>query len=192
VSFSPPPEVFPSTFVSPSAQVTVRFSEAVDPSSIEAMDGFLLLRGDSRGGAALAEDVVVGVVAGASDLRSFTFHPSLPFAHQPGTAERLQVRLGEVTDLAGARLRRALPPIDFTLAADAPGERNASIALRFSELDELAPRGSGVLAGSLLDLRGQVVHDLDRGRIRPREVRFASSARWGAGASRCGATPTSA
>ncbi len=178
VSFSPLPDVVPTRGVSTTARVAVRFSEPMDSRSASPFDTFYLVRGESRGTLPRSNNIVVGSIAASRDARSFAYTPLLPLQHTAGLAEFYHLRIEGLTDLAGNALRDALPPIDFELNASAPTESNASVVLRFSSLDEIAPVDP--IVGVSDDIRGQVFFDNERGVIRPRAVSFAS---YGANAS---------
>ncbi len=174
VTFAPLPNSVPSTGVSTTAQVILRFSEPIDPRSVTPFDNFMILRGDASAPTIVAERVVVGTVAGTPDLKSFSYTSILPFAHLRGTEENFNVRVGAITDLAGNALANSLPAVDFTLDALEPDALNGSIVMRFSELDEVRPVHPD--QGVQDDLRGQIFYDLDRGVIKPREATFQSYA----------------
>ena len=172
VSFAPAAGAPPGAEVATTAQVVVRFSEEMDPTSVTPADTFRVVRGEARTPTPAAESVVVGTVASRADLSSFAFTPLYPFRHALGASEPYHVRLGAVTDLAGNPLREELPPIAFTLAPRDPAEENGGVVLSFAALDEVAPVDPA--PGTFDDLRGQVFFDLELGVLRPREVTFAS------------------
>ena len=170
VSFAPQPLAIPATGVSTTAQVVVRFSEPIDPTSVTPFDTFMVLRGNASSPTIEAENVVVGTVAATPNLKSFSYTSILPFAHQRGSEETFNLRLGDITDLAGNALRNTLPALDFTLAPLDPDAINSSVVLRFSDLDEVRPVSPE--QGVDDDLRGQIFYDLERGVIKPREASF--------------------
>lgn len=65
VSFVPGPGMSPSTDVSPSAQVTVQFSEPMDPASLVPFESFTVVEGPV-GTTPNARNIVVGDVAGST------------------------------------------------------------------------------------------------------------------------------
>ena len=172
VTFAPQAGLPPGGEVSAASQVIVRFSEPMDPASATPFETFMLLRGASGANVIEAENVIVGTTAGSSDLKDFAFTPLLPLSHINGAAEAFNIRLLGVTDLAGNPLRDDLPRVDFTLDPLEPTVRNAGVALRFSDLDEVKPKD--VFQGTFDDLRGQIFYDFERGVIKPRDVRFTS------------------
>lgn len=169
LGFLPLPGSFPATDVLPEAQITVRFSEPLDPVSVKPFDTFLVIEGApiATVDLATASTIRVARVGTSSDLREFTFLPVLPFAHA-GESRSYHVRLdgsvAGVTDLAGNALADALPEIEFRIDPTAPPISNASVALRFNEVDEYRPEEDKN------DLRGQLFYDFERGVIRPRPV----------------------
>ena len=174
LTFTPAPVILPATSVSTTAQMVITFTEPMDPASVTPFDTMMLLRGDSGFPTIEAENIVVGNIASSPDLRSFAFTPILPLAHAAGGFEAMNLRLGSVTDLAGNPLLDTLPPVDFTLDPLEPEQINSSVAMRFSDVDELAP--TNLELGVFDDVRGQIFYDFDRGRLKPRDVSFTSYA----------------
>ncbi len=165
VGFTPRPGLYPAGDVSTQAQVQVRFSEPMDPSTLDPFDTFLVVRGDANT-VIISTNIVVGEVNPSSDLKEFTFLPRLELAHSPSNADPYHVRLSAVSDLAGNPLANVLQPVNFTLDADQPEVRNGGTTLRFDSTDEVVPL-------DLPDLRGQFFVDLEQGLIRPRPVVFS-------------------
>lgn len=168
--FTPPARLFPNAGVDPSAEVAVRFSEPMDPASLNAFDTMRVLRQNPPES---LNDFVVATVEPTSNLREFRFVPLLPFEHEAGSDEEYFFALtgGEsgVTDLAGNALAIDLPPISFRMDPLAASERNGSIVLTFADTDE---DGNGSP-----EITGQLLYDIDRGLIRPRPVsRFTAVA----------------
>ena len=172
VTFAPQAALPPATSVAPDTQLIVRFSEPMERTSVDPFETFMLLRGDSGFPTIEAEKIVVGKVVPSPDLKTFTYAPVLPFAHADGAFEPMNMRLGEVTDLAGNPLRNTLPPVDFSLDPSASAENNSSVVMRFSDNDELAP--TDLELGVFDDIRGQIFYDFDKGTIRPRAAAFGS------------------
>jgi hypothetical protein len=172
ISFAPRAAVLPATGVSTTAQAVINFSEPMEPTKVTPFQTFMMIRGDSGLGEIEAENVVVGTTAGTADLKTFAFTSILPLAHIVGVQEPHYIHLEDVTDLAGNSLKNRLPDVDFTLLASDPTERNASVALRFSDLDEVKP--VNLKQGVLDDIRGQIFYDFDRGTIKPRPVTYTS------------------
>jgi hypothetical protein len=168
VRFSPPPRAYPVSGVLPEAIPTVRFSEPMDPLSARPFDTLMVVRG-TESTPIEPDSLVVGRTLSSLDLRDVSFLPSLPFTHaRDGAVHSLHV-LGRdgATDLSGNGLADALPVIEFSIDPAAPPTSGAGVVLRFDSPDELEPIG-------FPDLRGQFTYDLGRGRIRPRQVVFAS------------------
>ena len=170
VTFTPPPGTFPNGDISPTAQISVRFSEPMDPSTVAGMDDFLVVR--TADPDPLTEDnqpapseIVVGTVTPSSDLLNFAFAPSLPLTHTNTVADPYFVRVDGPLDLAGNAVVNDLPDLEFTLDPLAATEDTGSFALRFDRSDELGT----------VDLSGQAFYDLDRGVLFPRSVSFQSA-----------------
>ncbi len=170
IRFVPPPDQ--DGFVSPDAQVTMRFTEALDPVSVRPYDGFQLIRGDAQVTPA-ATNTVIGTVAPAAGFREHTFQPRLSLTHDLGASETYHLRLGEAeegpTDLAGNPLLATITGIEFGLAPEAPTRNTGSFVLRFDTIDEYAPPGSAGPDG-LREIRGQIQPDVELGLLRPRPV----------------------
>lgn len=166
LNFTPPPVTLPAEGVSTSTQVLVRFSEPMDPSSMSPFDNLFVVRGDSNT-VVFPTNLIVGKLSVSTDLKEFTFNPSLPLPHGTNTPEIYHVRVSGPTDLAGNALVNVLPPINFTMDAGQPAQQTGGTVLRFTGTDELEPIG-------VPDLRGQFFVDFDRQLIRPRPVVFAS------------------
>jgi hypothetical protein len=177
------------------ARFRLRFSEPMDPDSLDALETFMLHDGS---GANATGTVVSGVSAGP-DGASFDLVPLVPLAHASGEAERYVLELAsaarQATDLAGNELRDELAPIAFTLDPEAEASASGGLVLRFDRADEyrqeLPPRvvpaplrtpdgtvegehAPDTRPGALLsegpDYRGAFTLDLARGLMRPRPV----------------------
>jgi len=180
VTFVPVPESPPTNGVNPTANLRVRFSEPMDPSSITAFDTFMVT---AKANDALPSEVVVGRVLESADLQTFTFSPVLPYPHQEGISEQYTFSMDQgntsAVDLAGNPLGSVLPQVAFKVSAFATPTQTASHVLRFHRQDEDGvtveiPLGPTF---STPEIRGQFLYDLDRGVIRPRSVsRFQSLA----------------
>ena len=166
ISFTPSPTTLPTTGVSTSSRVTVRFSEPMDPSSISPFDNLYLVRGDSNT-QVTSTNLIVGEILPSSDLREFTFDPSLPLPHDTNTQETYHVRIDGPTDLAGNTLPAPLAGVNFEMDAAQTAVRTGSTVLRFGGTDEIEPIG-------FPDLRGQFFLDFERQAIRPRPAAFTS------------------
>jgi hypothetical protein len=173
VSFLPAAASPPVTGVSTVAQIVARFSEPMDPETLSAFGGFMIVKGASGASStANSSRTVVGQVLANSDLTTYSFESNLPMPHVNGATETLHVELGGARDLAGNSLRNALPFVDFTLDSLDDTQNNGAIVLRFGAADEYAPNGGNT--DGFLDLRGQFNYDLDSGIIRPRPVAFGA------------------
>ena len=162
-SFSPLAGSLPNAEVAPDSQVVIRFSEPMDPASLQPFDTFTVTRAPQNPG---LTDYVVGEVQPSADLKQFRFVPRLPLAHSLGSAETYYVNLGAdgtgVTDLAGNTPANLPDQISFTLAPTKPSEANGGLVLRFDTPDE---DGDG-----FNEYQGQFLQNIDGGSIRPRPV----------------------
>ncbi len=168
LDFTPQPGVHPAEDVSPNSQITLHFSEPMDPSSVLPFDTFLVKRKDA---VPTPPDIVVGEIEASADAREFDFTPLLPFSHTVGAVESYHVDLdggaGGIRDLAG-NAPVALPgTVRFELDPLAGTQISGGIVLRFESADELVHPPA---AAGRDDLRGQFLYDPDRGLIRPRPV----------------------
>ena len=186
VGFLPNATDFPAApKVENRAQVLLRFSEPMDPESLSPFGGeaggLMVVRG-AAGVAAISSNIVVGeVLLADQDLTAFSFDPNSPYAHTSGLeTDTFHLELSDrASDLAGNRLRNAIPPVDFTIQSQQPTVRNSAIVLRFESNNEYEPDSAldadpfadppDPLA-PLLDLRGQFFYD--RGMLLPRPVAF--------------------
>jgi len=174
VGFLPEATTFPSTGVSTTAQILLRFSEPMDPATLSPFRQFLVVDG-STATAPISSNLVVGEVLANNDLTVFSFNPSSPLRHDQNSSESYHVFVDDGTsdtkgpkDLAGNDLLHALPKVGFTIDALEATQHNDAIVLRFDSNDEYAPNGAG--PDGLIDLRGQFFFDGDRGSIFPRPV----------------------
>ena len=145
--------------VLPESAVSVRFNEPLDAGSVSPYDGFQV-----RNQAVPSSPVhyVVGEASLSGDGLLATFRPAVPLAHANGAEEVYFAEVSEeLTDLAGNALA-SFPSVDFGLDADAASVESGGYVLRFNEADE---DGNGAL-----EVRGQVLFDLDAGLLKPRPV----------------------
>lgn len=176
-TFSPTAAAPPSAQVPNDAQVTLRFSEPMDPSTFGAFDSFRVTRRPVTE-TLNAYDYVVGTIAFAPDLREFRFQPLLPFSNEdqsPGgttDADNAEYHLsvvssidGGLRDLNGNPLLNVTDDVDFTVVTNAVVSVNTGgYVMRFED-DILDETGNGNA-----DIRGQFVHDQTNGRLLPRGV----------------------
>ncbi|MSR60814.1 MAG: hypothetical protein EXS08_00010 [Planctomycetes bacterium] len=165
IAFSPPPQQLPQRGVAPEAQIVVRFTEPMDPNSINALESLLLVRGDVAVVPA-ADSIVIGAFGASADLRRFTLTPTLPLP-TAGLGELYHLLFGTLTDLAGNHLVDAPVEITFSMDVAAEHQANGGLVVRFDEVEELGPTDGR-------DFRGQFFYDLTAGRVRPRPVAFQS------------------
>lgn len=168
VRFSPEPTAPPTDGVGNDASATIRFTQPMDPTTLEALGNFTVTRLSAATG---FEERVVGRVVPSVGLDEATFVPSVPFDHASGTSTtyRVSVLAGPngPRSLSGAELADGLPPTEFTIDATEPTVVSGGIALSFESLDQNAD--------GLVDLRGQFNPELGAGRILSRPVsRFSA------------------
>lgn len=169
-SFSPLAGVLPSSQVTTDAQVVVRFSEPMDPASLQPFDSFTVTRTQFLPG---ISDFVIGEVTASADLKEFRFVPRLPFAHAFGGSETYYANLisgnGGITDLAGNQPTLLPNQISFTLKSSDASESNGGIVLPFNNPDEDGDTPDGV-DYTLSEYMGQFLLVPEGGAIRPRPV----------------------
>ena len=156
--------------ISPDATIQVRFTEPMDPKSLDPFENVQVVRGTANFDEPGAQDLVVGDVNSSVDLRRFVFEPALPLF---GNDFHLRVAgdVDGVTDLAGNLVAEALPFVDLPISSTAGVTPNGSFVLRFNSQDELTFDGVGAAtAEGNNDLRGQFFYDFERGVIMPRPV----------------------
>ncbi len=154
----------PADGVQPDTAVVLQFSEAMDAASASTFDGIVIT---SASPALSAFDIVPSSFQPAVDLASVNVSPSLPLHHLSGTAEEYFVGVNGtprgVRDLAGNSLLPASFTSAFRLDPAAATQDTDGFVLRFGSTDE-------ILNDGLPELRGQFLHDLTEGVIRPRPV----------------------
>jgi len=169
VSFSPTPASFPGNGVAPTAEITVTFSEPMDPESIDPYDSLRIVRDNENDP---LKQFIIGQITAGTELREFTFTPALPLHHDFNSSEiyNIEVVAGDngPTDLAGNPLLDSLPLLNFSLDSQAPTSRNSGIVYRFADVDE---DGDG-----FIDTNGQFVILPDREVIQGRPVSRFSNA----------------
>src|SRR6185369_9724464 len=133
--------------VAPNSTMTVRFTKAMDPSSVSAFETFGVTRVPFPNGNAQQfiplGNTIIGTIQSSPDLKVFTFAPQLPFEHQPvqfpaGEQYKLTLAGGAngVTDLSGQPLVDALPDFNFRLDPAAAAVGSRGFALKFNSADE--------------------------------------------------------
>ncbi|MSR61943.1 MAG: hypothetical protein EXS08_05815 [Planctomycetes bacterium] len=168
VSVVPPPAEPPSAGLGSDSQFQVRFSEPMNPASVDPFETLLLARGDSST-PVVATNLVVSEAVGSGDLRLFTLRPLLPLAQGVSGEYHLDLAAGVngLSDLAGNLLVGTPGALDFVLAPDEVAPPSGGVVMRFASTDELEPIGFN-------DLRGQFFYDLANGKIHGRSVVFES------------------
>jgi len=172
VSFLPDAITPPSTGVTTTANVVVRFSEPMDPETLSPFRDFMVVKGIAGGtSGARASTIVIGDLLSNPNLTEFSFDPHSPYPHSVSVADPFHLELTGARDLAGNSLRNALPFVNFTIDSSQPVERNGSVVLRFEAADEYAPNNGA--PDSLRDLRGQFNLNTERGSVTPRTVAYS-------------------
>ena len=160
----------PSTGVNPSdPSFTLRFSEAMEPTSLTAFDSLTMTRSPFVSGAPPSSaDFVIGSIGQSQDLRSVTFNPDVALSHLQGFAEPYFIRISDPendtfppTDLAGNAVG-TVPEIVLSVDPSAPTQLNGGRVSRFSSIDEDDVVGA--------EWGGQVLIDTARQALRPRPV----------------------
>lgn len=176
VRFSPQALTRPTGGVSVDADVQLRFSEPMQPNSVDPFDAFSIRYDLNPGGTNPLYERVVGAITPQADLSTFVFRPTLPLANDgnASTVDAFSVVMqasGSIgpRDLAGNSLLEVLPPFSFSISGISPPVNSKSLALRFSSVDE---DGNGAP-----EVRGQFFYDFARELVRPRQVtRFSAQA----------------
>jgi len=168
IRFSPEAANPPNSGIRTNAQVVVRFSEPMDPSTIKPFDSFTVTTTTS--GEPSPFEYLIGSVVPDADLRSFSWdHAGLPFNHTSPLTEEYYVTLESgsqgPTDLAGNPLAFTLPQTSFQIGSTEPSvQTSGGFAMRFDEADEF-------FDDDLFELRnGQLLYDPINERILPRPV----------------------
>ncbi|MCC6406528.1 MAG: hypothetical protein IT453_05150 [Planctomycetes bacterium] len=177
VAYSPDPLTAPNIGLATQLVATVKFSEPMDPATMQAFDTFTITR-TTAGLSALRKNVI-GSLAASQDLREYTFQPTLPLRHAQGSAETFQLDVvggtTGVRDLAGNALLNSLPAVTFTIDPNEPTQTSDGFVLKFSSPDEDIP--SFATSFDTPEVRGQHLYDITRGIIRPRPLtRFSAQA----------------
>ncbi|MFT5289880.1 MAG: hypothetical protein ACI82F_001951, partial [Planctomycetota bacterium] len=158
----------PGQGVSPDAVVSLRFSEAMGPQAIEALDGPALVRGEEE---LHATSIAPSLIQLDPGLREVELVPVVSLLHAGGGAEPWRIPIDEVSDglrdLAGNELARAPDAIRFTLDPSAPASNAGGVVLRLKSNNEYNEFDQGV---SYQDLRGHIVLDVESGIATPRPV----------------------
>ena len=169
VSFAPLPGVLPAADIDPNSQVVLRFTEPMDPATLQPFDQFTVQRVELDPSPL---DIVVGRVNPSTDLKEFAYTPLLPFNHTAGSEEPYFITLlreGGITDLAGNAPADLPAEIEFTLDALSASQRNGGIVMGFNSLDEIT-HPAGIAPPGAPDIRGQFLFDIERATIKPRPV----------------------
>ncbi|MCC6408404.1 MAG: hypothetical protein IT453_14660, partial [Planctomycetes bacterium] len=175
LTFAPAPLAGPARGVAPNATVAAAFNLPLDPSSLGAFDRFAIVDPTEP---SPIRSFVVGALVPSIAGTEVVFTPSVPFAHQSGSAEPFEVRLRGgrlgLLGLGGAELLPAGLTARFQLDPAAATVQSGGIALRFDSTDEDVP---SFATFPTPEVRGQFLHDLAAERILPRPVtHFAAAA----------------
>ncbi|MBI5434881.1 MAG: hypothetical protein HZA52_18760 [Planctomycetes bacterium] len=175
LTFTPAPLAGPARGVAPNATVSATFNLPLDPRSLGAFDEFAIV--DPNEPSAIRSFVVGALVPSVAGTE-VVFTPSVPFAHQSGSAEAFEAHLRGgplgLLGLGGAELLPAGLTARFQLDPAAATVQSGGIALRFSSADEDVP---SFATFPTPEVRGQFLFDLASERILPRPVtHFAAAA----------------
>jgi len=183
LQISPTPGLPPVDLISTQPQITLRFSEPMNPASITAHETFRIDRLPSGIPGPAPNQSVVASVSVSNDLREYRYTPVTPFDHVMTTAPTVEDNLyltlvgGEsgIVDLAGNPLADTLPAdLRLTIDPAEPTVRTGGVVLTFEIIDEdgntvfdpMDPNGGMLFP----EVRGQFLRDLDRGVVIAREV----------------------
>lgn len=160
----------PGLGISTGARMTLRFSEPMDPLSLTAFDSLTLTRElIPEIGNLPTSDYVVGSVAQSADLRTVTFIPDQPLAHQEASSESYFLTLANSgddfppRDLAG-NIVQTVPAVDLRVDPTQATQLTGGRVSRFTSIDEEPPFGNKPEWG------GQFLVDSNRQLIRPRPI----------------------
>ncbi|MBK9385939.1 MAG: Ig-like domain-containing protein [Planctomycetes bacterium] len=165
------------TGVDPAATVSLRFSEAMDPTTVSPFDSLIVSRNGTLATLGF-RDFTIGEIVPSADNRRFTFAPASPgMNHQSGTAETYFLHLRtdpnsglSIRDLAGNALDFPDSAVQFTLTASAANVRVDGFALRFNQQNEdnTPANPTAPLLGS--EWRGQFLANPAQGLVQGRTV----------------------
>ncbi|MFN0008147.1 MAG: Ig-like domain-containing protein [Planctomycetota bacterium] len=170
VRFTPTAAVPPDAGISTDARIVLRFSEPMDPATVSGLENVTIATVSSPSG---PRERLSAVAVPNVAQDEFHLTPAVPLDHAAGASETYFLDVGAgpegPRDLAGNPLRDALPQVPFHLDPSSPARGTENYVLQFESVDE---DGSGHP-----ELRGQFLHELVEGAIRPRSVsRFAAIA----------------
>ncbi|MBK7878057.1 MAG: Ig-like domain-containing protein [Planctomycetes bacterium] len=163
----------PAAGVATDSPVIVRFSEPMDPVSVNAFETLTVTNFDPATVPTSPErGYTVGRVTPSSDSQEFRLEPSLPLRHTSGLTESYWVNvpnsdLGPL-DLAGNKIAAALPPVLFTIDATEATVLSGNLVLRFTSVDEIPVTGTTASPGP--EVRGQIQVNFLKGELEPRQV----------------------
>ncbi len=177
--FSPNAGSPPVEDVSKNSHVLVRFSEPMDPESLNPFDNMTLTRLDIEDPALLPYDYVIGTVQSSADLREFSFVPSLPLDRSIVAEYKFALAGGDdaPTDLSGNVIDIGdLFRVNFSLSNAESTSVSRGFALRFADVNQLIMNADD-LENNWTEFRdAQLIYDLNAGSILPRPVTHYSVA----------------
>ncbi|MBL8899481.1 MAG: Ig-like domain-containing protein [Planctomycetes bacterium] len=177
--FTPFAITMPTNGVDPTASISLRFSEPMDPTTISPFDSMMVSRNPNLATLTYRE-FAMGEVVPSPDNRQFTFQAAAPgLAHDLGTSETYYLHLRadqqspfSMRDLAGNALDFDDQAISFTIDSARPSVKVDSFVFRFSTQDEdnshPNPPTTTQLIGS--EWRGQFQRFTELGFVRGRPV----------------------
>jgi NAD-dependent dihydropyrimidine dehydrogenase PreA subunit len=169
LGFSPDPLTSPATGVASDASIVIGFDEPMLPRSLSSFEGIVVRQAGGSG--STFDNNVMAVVTPGGDLQDFSFDPLVEFDHVAGSSESYTVQLTTmVTDLAGNQLAFPLPISTFTLSPAGSTKRSGSLAFTFSGNASASSAAVDDNGDGYPEFRGQFIHDVPKGEIRPRPV----------------------
>ncbi|MCH2103527.1 MAG: hypothetical protein MK297_05870 [Planctomycetes bacterium] len=177
--FSPNAGSPPVADVSKNSQVLVRFSEPMDPDSLNPFDNMTLTRVDIEDENLLPQDYVIGTVQASADLREFSFVPSLPLDRSIVSEYKFALAGGDAapTDLSGNAIDLGdIFRVSFGLSNAESTSVSRGFALRFADINQLVLNAEDAENNWTEFRDAQLIYDLNDESISPRPVTHYSVA----------------
>lgn len=144
VTIRPAPTAVPTTGVDPASTFRVKFSNAIDPASIDPLENLAIVTNPAKNPTTAGQlDTVVATATPADALgREILYAPKLPLPHQQGNSEAYDFYvLGGskgVADVNGQHLGFSLTTfkVPFSVKISAPSNSSRNLTLRFDTVTE--------------------------------------------------------
>lgn len=168
-----PTSTLPNMGLSPATTATVRFSEPMSMSALDAFYGVTLT--ENGASPAQSSDLIAGELAVSPSYSAARFTPLTRLAHTQGIQETYHVHVGDhptfpLTDLAGLPLADPIAGAEFMLEPTVSSSTSHSLVLRFDSDDMLGADG-------FKEFRGQFTPDVPNEQLVSRSVsRFQGAA----------------